>query len=103
MSTLFESGAPRPLADRLRPNNLSEVVGQDHLLSGDGPISRMVESRKPGGNVVRAALEGNDKVAIYDYEGQGHAFARVGGQHYHQASAEAARERTLDLFKTHLG
>ena len=52
---------------------------------------------------VRAALEGNDKVTIYDYQGQGHAFARVGGQHYHQASAEAARERTLDLFKTHLG
>jgi carboxymethylenebutenolidase len=52
---------------------------------------------------VRAALEGNDKVTIYDYQGQGHAFARVGGQHYHQASAEAARERTLDLFKTYLG
>ena len=52
---------------------------------------------------VRAALEGNDKVTIYDYQGQGHAFARVGGQQYHQASAEAARERTLDLFKTHLG
>ena len=41
---------------------------------------------------VRAALEGNDKVTIYDYQGQGHAFARVGGQHYHQASAEAARK-----------
>ncbi len=44
MSTLFESGAPRPMADRLRPKSLSEVVGQDHLLAGDGPIARMMAS-----------------------------------------------------------
>jgi putative ATPase len=30
------------LADRLRPKTLDEVVGQDHLLKGDGPIARMV-------------------------------------------------------------
>ncbi len=42
MATLFESQAPRPLADRLRPAILSEVVGQDHLLGADGPIGRMV-------------------------------------------------------------
>jgi putative ATPase len=39
---LFESQAPRPLADRLRPNRLSEIVGQQHLLAPDGPIGRMV-------------------------------------------------------------
>ena len=39
---LFESQAPRPLADRLRPADLSQVVGQDHLLKGDGPLGRMV-------------------------------------------------------------
>ena len=44
MSTLFESGAPRPMADRLRPKSLPEVVGQDHLLAGDGPIARMTAS-----------------------------------------------------------
>ena len=38
MSTLFESQAPRPLADRLRPQTLDEVVGQDHLLGPDGPL-----------------------------------------------------------------
>jgi putative ATPase len=43
MSTLFESGAPRPLADRLRPAKLGDVVGQDHLLADGGPIARMVE------------------------------------------------------------
>ncbi|HJN24089.1 MAG TPA: replication-associated recombination protein A [Rhodospirillales bacterium] len=41
VNTLFESQAPRPLADRLRPRNLDEVVGQDHLLGADKPIGRM--------------------------------------------------------------
>jgi putative ATPase len=42
MATLFEAQAPRPLADRLRPKRLEEVVGQDHLLKPDAPIGRMV-------------------------------------------------------------
>ena len=41
--SLLESGAPRPLADRLRPARLEEVVGQDHLLGADGPIGRMAK------------------------------------------------------------
>jgi len=40
--SLFESQAPRPLADRLRPTRIDEVVGQDHLLGPDGPIGRML-------------------------------------------------------------
>jgi putative ATPase len=39
---LFESAAPRPLADRLRPSSLEEVVGQDHLLGPDGPLARLL-------------------------------------------------------------
>ena len=39
---LFEAEAPRPLADRLRPERLDDVLGQDHLLGPDGPIGRMV-------------------------------------------------------------
>lgn len=47
MTSLFESaglsdGAPQPLAERLRPAELSEVIGQDHLLGEDGPIGRMM-------------------------------------------------------------
>jgi putative ATPase len=47
MTDLFEAGgldagAPRPLADRLRPQALADVVGQDHLLGPEGPIGRMV-------------------------------------------------------------
>ncbi|MHA1600260.1 MAG: replication-associated recombination protein A [Alphaproteobacteria bacterium] len=43
---LFTSQAPRPLADRLRPVVLSEVVGQDHLIGADGPIGRMVAGHR---------------------------------------------------------
>jgi putative ATPase len=44
--SLFEDQAPRPLADRLRPHRLLEVVGQDHLLGPGGPIGRMVTQHR---------------------------------------------------------
>ena len=49
MTNLFEAaglekGAPRPLADRLRPKRLSEVVGQDHLVGAEGTLTRMLKS-----------------------------------------------------------
>lgn len=34
--------APRPLADRLRPARIEDVVGQRHLLGPDGPLGRML-------------------------------------------------------------
>lgn len=51
MSDLFsaaglEEDAPRPLADRLRPKTLSEVVGQGHLIGPEGPIGAMLRSGK---------------------------------------------------------
>jgi putative ATPase len=51
MSDLFDRipdpapGRPapaRPLADRLRPTRLSDVIGQDHLLGPDGPLGAML-------------------------------------------------------------
>lgn len=44
--SLFGDDAPRPLADRLRPQSLREVVGQDHLLAPGAPIGRMVAQRR---------------------------------------------------------
>ena len=38
----LDQDAPRPLADRLRPQRLAEVVGQDHLLGPDGALTRML-------------------------------------------------------------
>ena len=46
MTELFEAQAPRPLADRLRPAVLGEVLGQDHLIGPDGPIGRMLAARR---------------------------------------------------------
>ena len=49
MADLFDTaasqptpGAPRPLADRLRPRTLSEVIGQAHVLGPDGPVGAML-------------------------------------------------------------
>jgi putative ATPase len=36
--------ARRPLADRLRPTRLSEVIGQDHLLAGEGALRVMLDA-----------------------------------------------------------
>ena len=41
-----EVAAHSPLADRLRPNALDEVVGQEHLTGADGAIGRMVAAGK---------------------------------------------------------
>ena len=50
MSDLFDTpttpttpaSAPRPQADRLRPRPLSEVIGQTHVLSPEGPLGSML-------------------------------------------------------------
>jgi putative ATPase len=49
MTNLFEAaglekGAPRPLADRLRPQKLADVVGQDHIVGPEGTLTRMLKS-----------------------------------------------------------
>jgi putative ATPase len=40
------TGANAPLADRLRPQSLDEIVGQEHLTGPDGAIGRMVSAGK---------------------------------------------------------
>ena len=53
MTNLFEAAgmdrdAPRPLADRLRPKVLDEVIGQEHLLGADGALGRLIEAGSLG-------------------------------------------------------
>ena len=54
MATLFEAanidepGPPRPLADRLRPKKLADVLGQPHLVGPDGALSRILASGSIG-------------------------------------------------------
>eukprot|EP01037_Dinobryon_pediforme_P039270 gene39270-47766_t len=57
MSDLFaaaglEKAAPRPLADRLRPQTLADVVGQDHLVGPDGTLTRMLKSGSLGSLIL---------------------------------------------------
>ena len=67
MSTLFEAvgmvDASAPLAERLRPRSLDDVVGQDHLLGDAGPIGRMV-ARGRLGSVVLWGPPGVGKTTI---------------------------------------
>src|SRR6056297_909068 len=53
MADLFDTGqqkeeqgatGPRPLADRLRPRSLGEVIGQEKVLGPDGPLGVMLAS-----------------------------------------------------------
>ena len=51
---------------------------------------------------VKDGLAANPKATVHIYEGQDHAFARPGGEHYHEAAARLANGRTVDFFKEHL-
>jgi putative ATPase len=68
LATLFEAaglekGAPHPLADRLRPKKLSEVVGQQHLVGATGTLTRMLKGgRLP--NLVLWGPPGSGKTTV---------------------------------------
>jgi putative ATPase len=85
MSDLFEAAglkpeAPSPLADRLRPQSLQEVVGQDHLLGPDGPIQRMAQVRRLA-SMVLWGPPGTGKTTI------ARLLAKAAGYEFQQLSA----------------
>jgi putative ATPase len=50
MADLFDTPnaaptGPRPLADRLRPRKLADVIGQEHVLGPEGPLGAMLAAR----------------------------------------------------------
>lgn len=63
MVTLFEAQAPRPLADRLRPQTLSDVVGQDHLLKDGGALARLLNAGRMA-SIVLWGPPGTGKTTI---------------------------------------
>lgn len=53
MADLFDTGdasrdAPRPLADRLRPQKLADVIGQSQVIGPDAPLTVMLEAGSLG-------------------------------------------------------
>jgi putative ATPase len=85
MSDLFASAgldrdAPRPLADRLRPTRLSEVVGQDHLVGPDGALTRLLQSGSLG-SLVFWGPPGTGKTTV------GRLLADATKLHFEQISA----------------
>ncbi|WP_374471944.1 replication-associated recombination protein A [Phenylobacterium sp.] len=85
MADLFEAAgltpsAPSPLADRLRPQTLAEVVGQDHLLGPDGPIGRMAEAKRLA-SMILWGPPGTGKTTI------ARLLAKAAGYEFQQLSA----------------
>jgi putative ATPase len=68
MVSLFEAAgmersAPRPLADRLRPAKLDDVIGQEHLLGETGILGRMVRAGRLG-SVIFWGPPGTGKTTV---------------------------------------
>lgn len=47
-----DTGAPRPLADRLRPQQLDQLIGQSHLLAPGKPLYQAIVNRQPHSMVL---------------------------------------------------
>ena len=58
-----EKAGYRPLADRLRPQRLADVTGQDHLTGPDGALTRMIRSHSLG-NLVFWGPPGTGKTTV---------------------------------------
>ena len=52
MTSLFDRPEDKPLAERLRPLDLGQVVGQDHLLGASGPLGRMLAAGRLGSIIL---------------------------------------------------
>ena len=83
-------GAGGPLAARMRPRTLDEVVGQDHLLAEGSPLRRLVEAQ--GGAPSSVFLWGPPGTGKTTFA---YLIARAGGRHFEEISAVSAGVKDL--------
>ncbi|MDQ7088799.1 MAG: AAA family ATPase [Acidobacteriota bacterium] len=62
--SLFESPAPAPLAERMRPRSLGEIVGQEHLLGEGRALRRLLESGRLGSSLIFWGPPGTGKTTL---------------------------------------
>ncbi|WP_421850108.1 replication-associated recombination protein A [Oricola sp.] len=108
MADLFASPEPekqdaqplRPLADRLRPDTLADVVGQQHLTGEEGALTRMIEAGSLG-NIILWGPPGTGKTTI------ARLLAGATGLHFEQISAifsgVADLKKVFDAARLRLG
>lgn len=79
-------------------------VGLDELLGEADNISRPLMLHVASEDqfvppeaqeAIKSRLAGHPQVTLHVHEGRNHAFARIGGEHYHKASADRANSHTL--------
>ncbi|WP_282604762.1 dienelactone hydrolase family protein [Pelagibius sp. Alg239-R121] len=86
-------------------------VGLDELLDEAGAITRpllmhMASLDKfvppEAQEKIRSGLSDHPQIELHVYEGQDHAFARQGGEHYDEAAATLANDRSIRFLKENL-
>ena len=81
---------PRPLADRLRPRRLEDLVGQDHLLASGKPLRIAIERGQPH-SMVLWGPPGTGKTTLAEL------LANAGGAEFIRLSAVMAGVRDVRL------
>jgi carboxymethylenebutenolidase len=73
-------------ADKLANPLMLHIAGADQFVPKEAQA------------LIIASLKNHPQVEIHTYPGRDHAFARPGGEHYHDADAALANQRTSDFF-----
>lgn len=64
-----------------------------HMAEEDKFVSKAAQEK------IKAGLSGNPHVTLHSYPGVNHAFARRDGEHYDEAAAKLANQRTAEFLK----